>query len=396
MNTVDDLLAQSLLLHQPRVPSDVVGHEDLDYAGLTEALLLRDGEVPDRRDDRAAQSLAALCEAVVARCAPEQLADFLIDQVPQPRAAWILGCALRLAGSHDGARFWWQYAAGADDAPASYCLYLQHLAEGDTHAAALWQAQAGVHAPGDGQDADTDGGSRTHRVNTADAGLSTVLQVFGRLSRVTPRRHTPAAQAVIDFVATEVAIGYDRHPDLEIPLPGEEFAERLVVTATAFVRHPASSPEPRRVTNIVGRGFILSGGSPRPDVPDVPAGFMLAGASAGPVPARTAGASDTWSRCGLGSSGRRGRGARCCARPLYLADVFSAARACAQRTYFNSARSATVLTPNASSSTSPSRSETPFSAEAGAARISGRLLSAQALSSTLSRSIEAMRLLQVV
>lgn len=244
MNTVDDLLAQSLLLHQPRVPSDVVGHEDLDYAGLTEALLLRDGEVPDRGDDRAAQSLAALCEAVVARCAPEQLADFLTDQVPQPRAAWILGCALRLAGAHDGARFWWQYAAGADDAPASYCLYLQHLADGDTHAAALWQAQAGVHAPGDGHDADVDGGSRAHRVITADASLSTVLQVLSRLSRVTPRRHTPAAQAVIDFVATEVAIGYDRHPDLEIPLPGEDFAERLVVIAAAFSMSDPGATEP--------------------------------------------------------------------------------------------------------------------------------------------------------
>ncbi|MEV0126308.1 hypothetical protein AB0I16_32990 [Streptomyces sp. NPDC050703] len=250
MNTVDDLLAQSLLLHQPRVPSDVVGHEDLDYAGLTEALLLRDGEVPDRGDDRAAQSLTALCEAVVARCAPEQLADFLTDQVPQPRAAWILGCALRLAGAHDGARFWWQYAAGADDAPASYCLYLQHLADGDTHAAALWQAQAGVHAPeaedheDDGHDTDADGGSPVHRVITADASLSTVLQVLSRLSRVTPRRHTPAAQAVIDFVATEVAIGYDRHPDLEIPLPGEDFAERLVVIAAAFSLSDPRTAEP--------------------------------------------------------------------------------------------------------------------------------------------------------
>ncbi|WP_369216703.1 hypothetical protein [Streptomyces flavofungini] len=164
--------------------------------------------------------------------------------MPQPRAAWILGCALQLAGAHDGARFWWQYAAGADDAPASYCLFLQHLADGDTHAAALWRAQAGVRAPGEEHEADGGEDTPAHGVITADASLATVLQVLSRLSRVTPRRHTPAAQAVIDFVATAVAIGYDRHPDLEIPLPGEDFAERLVVIAAAFSMSDPHTTEP--------------------------------------------------------------------------------------------------------------------------------------------------------
>lgn len=49
------------------------------------------------------------------------------------------------------------------------------------------------------------------------------------------RRHTPTAQAVIEFVAAAVALGYDRHPDLEIPVPGPYFAEQLetVIAAAA-------------------------------------------------------------------------------------------------------------------------------------------------------------------
>ncbi len=38
------------------------------------------------------------------------------------------------------------------------------------------------------------------------------------------------ARAVIDVVA---AVGYDHHPDLELPVPGDDFAERLAVTAIA-------------------------------------------------------------------------------------------------------------------------------------------------------------------
>ncbi|MFI2616930.1 hypothetical protein [Streptomyces sp. NPDC018584] len=55
MSTVDDLLAQSLLLHHAHVPSDVIGHDGLDYTRLTEDFLLRDDDGPDLGDDRAAE-----------------------------------------------------------------------------------------------------------------------------------------------------------------------------------------------------------------------------------------------------------------------------------------------------------------------------------------------------
>lgn len=232
MSTVEDLLAQSLLLHQPHVPSDVVPYGDCaDDDLLLDGLLLWDGSRAEPVDDTAAQSLAVLCEAVLAHCTADQLADFLTDQVPQPRAARILGCALQLAGADDGARFWWQYAAGADDTPASYCLYLQHLAQGDRHAAALWHDQASAFTPADGTDDDED--APAYCVTSADASLATVLRILSRLTHARPRRHTPTAQAVIEFVAAAVAIGYASHPDLEIPLPGTQFAEHLGIIVAA-------------------------------------------------------------------------------------------------------------------------------------------------------------------
>ncbi|MEU5046957.1 hypothetical protein [Streptomyces griseorubiginosus] len=186
MSTIDDLLAQSLLLPRFHAPADVVPYEDgtdddLLLDGTDDDLLLWESYGYDAGDDRAARSLAALCEAVVTHCFADQLADFLTDQIPQPRTARILGCALYLAGADTGARFWWQYAAGAEDAPASYCLYLQHLAHGDAHAAALWQAQAGAYAP---PTEDTDSQEHVPGLDamTPDTSLTTVLRILSRLT----------------------------------------------------------------------------------------------------------------------------------------------------------------------------------------------------------------------
>ncbi|MEU9338804.1 hypothetical protein AB0D49_37585 [Streptomyces sp. NPDC048290] len=272
MSTVDDLLAQSLLLVQPPVPSDVVPYDDLALAGLAGALPLWE-EQPSRADGGATENLTALCEAVVAHCTPEQLADFLTDQVPQPRAAWILGCVLHIAGADDGARFWWQYAAGADNAPASYCLYLQHLARGDTHAAALWRAQADAHTR-HGEVPPADGPA--YRMMTVDTSLATVLRILSRLTCTAPRSLTPVAKAVIAFVARAVAIGYDRHPDLEIPLPGPDFAEQIELIATAAtgrgepVRAPDAGGLPSRTPHpgAPGHGRVRDPGCD-------PKGFMV-------------------------------------------------------------------------------------------------------------------------
>jgi hypothetical protein len=41
------------------------------------------------------------------------------------------GCLLSLAQELEGAMWWWQFAAGAGNATAAYCLYLLHLSRGD-------------------------------------------------------------------------------------------------------------------------------------------------------------------------------------------------------------------------------------------------------------------------
>jgi len=223
---LDDLLVQSLLLRAPHVPSDVVPYEEYD------------DEVPAAEpsgDRGAARSLGALCEAALLHCTPDRLADFVTDQLPGPPVAWTLGCALHLAGLESGARFWWQYAAGAGDPAAAYSLHLHHLADGDPHAAAFWLAQVCAD-DGEVPDADTD--------------TATVLRVLSRLTEQSaPRPHTPVAVAVIDFVQRAVAIGYDLHPGFEIPLPGPDFAVHLEIIAAATAAPCRPAPRRRPLPN---------------------------------------------------------------------------------------------------------------------------------------------------
>ncbi|GAA3841921.1 hypothetical protein GCM10022403_087520 [Streptomyces coacervatus] len=247
MTAIDELLTRSLLLTDPHVPCDVVPYEDTAYPALApDGAALWEGLGGDLADGSAAQNLQALCEAALLHCIPDQLADFLTDQVPQPRAAWILGCVLQLAGDDHGARFWWQYAAGAGEAAASYSLYLHHLARGDTHAASFWHAQACADLDETLPDEAPDD-APAFRLMTTDTSMPTVLRILSRLGRHLPRQHTQTATAVIDFVSAAVALGYDRNPDCELPLPGPGFAEDLeiIVAATAGTRrlgYPSTLP----------------------------------------------------------------------------------------------------------------------------------------------------------
>ncbi|WP_282206812.1 hypothetical protein [Kitasatospora fiedleri] len=65
--------------------------------------------------------------------------------------ALVFGSMLYLTGHPVSARFWWQYAAGADHRIAAYCLYLGELHHGRFGAAQAWygQATSGKSAPGE-------------------------------------------------------------------------------------------------------------------------------------------------------------------------------------------------------------------------------------------------------
>lgn len=53
-------------------------------------------------------------------------------------------CLLSLADACDGAQWWWQYAAGAGNATAAYCLHLFHLGRGEMRDADHWAVQVGL------------------------------------------------------------------------------------------------------------------------------------------------------------------------------------------------------------------------------------------------------------
>ncbi len=97
--------------------------------------------------ERARRDLKAACLASV--CGPKaeaQLDSFLSSGHTDLAGAVVFGCLLHLAGLREGARFWWQFAAGsgrARTAPAAYCLFLDHSRRGEHHDARLWARELG-------------------------------------------------------------------------------------------------------------------------------------------------------------------------------------------------------------------------------------------------------------
>ncbi|MGW7064585.1 IclR family transcriptional regulator domain-containing protein [Streptomyces sp. NPDC054904] len=100
------------------------------------------------RPDHAEAALQALSVAAVqALKSPSRLAVFASD-LTLATGALVFACVLHLAGDEHGARFWWRYAAGADNRTAAYCLYLDHTRHGDYQDAQHWAHLAtGDHPP---------------------------------------------------------------------------------------------------------------------------------------------------------------------------------------------------------------------------------------------------------
>ncbi|MFB7468733.1 hypothetical protein ACFCZ1_35510 [Streptomyces sp. NPDC056224] len=97
--------------------------------------------------ERARRDLKAACLASV--CAPQaeaQLVCFLASRHTDLAGAVVFGCLLYLAGLREGARFWWQFAAGGAGprtAQAAYCLFLDHSRRGEYHDARHWARELG-------------------------------------------------------------------------------------------------------------------------------------------------------------------------------------------------------------------------------------------------------------
>ncbi|MEU6235401.1 hypothetical protein [Kitasatospora sp. NPDC047058] len=86
--------------------------------------------------------LKAICTLVVgATDAAPVLEHFIQAHYADGPGARILACLLHLTGDRDGARWWWQFAAGAGDNTAGYCLLLDHVRRGELHDARFWGRQ---------------------------------------------------------------------------------------------------------------------------------------------------------------------------------------------------------------------------------------------------------------
>ncbi|MEU7489598.1 hypothetical protein [Streptomyces sp. NPDC042319] len=257
MTRIEELLSRALLLRERTMPRDIVPPSTTPTSN-TPASSVAD---PDHASGTAAEDLRALCETLVTHTPTRAVADFVTDQVPGPRSALVLACVLQLTDTDDGARFWWQYAAGAGQAAAAYCLYLHHLALGEDDAAHWWLHQA------DDAQTPSAGPLAPERPSTppvscpppacriANASTTTVLHVLRNLARHAARPRSAAVTELMDYVPTAVATGYLHQPDMELPTPGPDFANRinglLSVAATPSAAAPsaeASRPHLRKRT----------------------------------------------------------------------------------------------------------------------------------------------------
>ncbi|MDT0267185.1 hypothetical protein RM844_12890 [Streptomyces sp. DSM 44915] len=227
--TIEQLLARAVLARRPHTYSDqeIEAAERRIAAGLGADAAAEpcpaaraDREVPAVAGDAEVRSLLEiLCRTVVEQNgALQHMAAFLGRRILQPDGARVLGCALQLAGQEDSARFWWQFAAGAGDGAAAYCLYLHHMTLGEEWEAELWHRQADPnHHPHPAADEQLDGSC---------PGL--VLRVLALLHQGEDYL-TEAAAAVIHYLPDAVQFV----DEIELPLPTPDFARRIEeLTAT--------------------------------------------------------------------------------------------------------------------------------------------------------------------
>ncbi|EGE39645.1 hypothetical protein GTY83_01205 [Streptomyces sp. SID4928] len=252
MTPLEELLSQARLVRDRVVPPDIIPTTPHPHPGPAPA----PGQASPPQDPRhtdeapthpAARDLRALCATLVTHTPATTVTHFLTDQLPEPRSALILACVLQLTDTEDAARFWWQYAAGAGQSAAAYCLHLHHLARGEEDTARFWHDQMD-HTPHPAPAPAPDHGER---LDTAPA--ATMLRVLHHLARQTPPRPSSATvTSLMDYMPTATAVGYLREPDMELPLPGPDFARTIRTLLTAAPR-PAdpldTRTRPRRRPN---------------------------------------------------------------------------------------------------------------------------------------------------
>ncbi|MET9914976.1 hypothetical protein ABZZ74_51455 [Streptomyces sp. NPDC006476] len=276
MTRIDDILSRALLVRGRTVPRDIVPAHDTPTARPRPP-----ADTDSPTSTGAAEDLRALCETLLTHTPTTEVAEFVTDQIPAPRSALVLACVLQLTDTDDGARFWWQYAAGAGQAAAAYCLYLHHLALGEDDTADWWHRQTDdVQPQPDSTEPDPDPQSSAqaavsrrwhpaeHRITSTST--TTILRVLRHLAKYTARPRPAAVTALMSYVPTAVTAGYLRQPEIELPMPGPGFAKRIsVLLAAAAARPDTPSSLPARSETAYRPFPDVPHPKPRPSSPEV-------------------------------------------------------------------------------------------------------------------------------
>ncbi|MET8012850.1 hypothetical protein ABZU86_13610 [Streptomyces sp. NPDC005271] len=243
---IDRMLAKARLVHRPYPHEKLVAAEERIAARVADRLVLGALSFDDTMQSRRAQTalfkppqqrpegwkpdekllgdaagaLRAVCRMLVGdEDALQEMSSFIGYRTPEPEGAVILGCVLQLAAREDSARFWWQFAAGAGNTTAAYCLYLHHLALGEGPEADWWHQQM---VPNRHTLAPAEHEVLMHCMDLGVEGQEPTATV--RLT-VLPE----AAEAVVRYVPT--AIEYV--DDVDLPLPTAGFAAHIEELAAA-------------------------------------------------------------------------------------------------------------------------------------------------------------------
>ncbi|WP_327352337.1 hypothetical protein [Streptomyces sp. NBC_01304] len=239
---IDGLLDRAQLVQQPYAQAEIDAAEARLAGRVGAALPCPPAPSPPTQGvgvqpaaHPAWQDLTTLCETLVAQpLSLTSLRRFLARALPEPIGARVLGCLLQLAERTESARFWWQYAAGAGDYAATYCLYLHHRALGEDHVAHWWHTQSHEIA-------------RQTDWDTVD--VATALRLLRALKPDDARVPEPV-HAVLGYVPAAVTFVDD---DLDLPLPDEDFTDRIHALTTpptgrlpAYRGRPTPLPERRR------------------------------------------------------------------------------------------------------------------------------------------------------
>jgi hypothetical protein len=260
MTRIEEILSRALLVHDRTVPRDIVPPSASVPPPDTRPV--DNPPVHGSTSNEAAKDLRALCETVVTHTPGTAIAKFVTDQVPEPRGALVLACVLQLTDTDEGARFWWQYAAGAGQAAAAYCLYLHHLALGESDTADWWHRQTDDVQPPpqpavhntksperpaqEPQSAETSCSWNPAQHRITSTSTTTILRILRHLAKSSARPRSAAVTELMAYLPAAVAAGYLRQPEMDLPMPGPDFACRIRTLLAAANRPDVSSSLPLR------------------------------------------------------------------------------------------------------------------------------------------------------